>query len=245
MRVALIADIHGNLVALDAVLAALATEAIDRIVCLGDVAALGPQPRDVLARLREVGCPVVMGNADAWLLDPTASTRPLDNDARRIEAIELWCARQLSETDHAFLRSFHPTVELDLGDDRTLLCCHGSPRSCDEVIAATTPEADLDRMLEGTGAAIVAGGHTHAQLLRRHRDLLIVNPGSVGLPVDRLPPASPIRNPPWAEYAVVDAAGNRLSIDLRREPFDVERLVTIALASAMPHAEWWAVDWRR
>jgi predicted phosphodiesterase len=64
MRIALIADIHGNVVALDEVLAELEEKAVDQIVCLGDVAAGGPRPVETLERLRELDCPVVMGNAD-------------------------------------------------------------------------------------------------------------------------------------------------------------------------------------
>jgi putative phosphoesterase len=207
VRVALIADIHGNLVALDAVLADLAGESIDRLVCLGDVAATGPQPREVVARLRGLGCPVVMGNADA------------------------------------FLASFQPTVEVDLGGGALLLCCHGSPRSFDEAITATTPEDELDEMLAGGAATIVAAGHTHLQLVRRHRESILLNPGSVGLPIDPVPPAAPVRNPPWAEYAIVTADDGRLAIELRRVPFDLDRLETIARAGTMPHAAWWIADW--
>jgi len=68
-RVALISDIHGNAVALEAVLDDLAGRHVDELVCLGDVAAGGPQPREALARLRELGCRVVLGNADGWLLE--------------------------------------------------------------------------------------------------------------------------------------------------------------------------------
>jgi len=68
MRVAVIADIHGNAVAFDAVLADLETQTVDRVVCLGDAIQGGPQPSEVAARLRELRCPVVYGNADAFLL---------------------------------------------------------------------------------------------------------------------------------------------------------------------------------
>ena len=222
MRIGLIADIQANQVALEAVLAALAAEAIDRIVCLGDVAATGPQPREVVARLRDLGCPVVMGNADAWVLDPPPGGAAEETEAGRIEAIDRWCAAQLSADDLAYLRAFPPTLALPLGDGAgELHCCHGSPRSFDDVIAATTPDEDLDRMLAGTRAAIVAGGHSHVQLVRRHRDRFVLNPGSVGLPVNRLPPAAPVRNAPWAEYAIVTADGGRLGLELRRVPVDV------------------------
>jgi predicted phosphodiesterase len=76
MRTALIADIHANLVSFDAVLADIDRARMDQIVCLGDVAATGPQPRETLARLRRLGCPVVLGNADAWLWTRTHLRRP-------------------------------------------------------------------------------------------------------------------------------------------------------------------------
>jgi predicted phosphodiesterase len=66
---ALISDIHGNAVALDAVLADLTRRGADEVICLGDVAAGGPQPREVIARLRELDCQAIRGNADGWLLD--------------------------------------------------------------------------------------------------------------------------------------------------------------------------------
>ena len=73
MRIAILSDIHGNCVALDAVLAELQSEPIDGLVCLGDAVQGGPQPAQVVARLRETACRVVMGNADTWLLTGQAS----------------------------------------------------------------------------------------------------------------------------------------------------------------------------
>src|SRR5215212_5716568 len=99
LTIALIADIHGNLAALDAVLDALAVEPPDQIVCLGDVAATGPQPREVLRRLRGLGCPLVMGNADAELLDMARPDPETDEDSHRIADISRWCANQLDDTD--------------------------------------------------------------------------------------------------------------------------------------------------
>ena len=242
MRIAIIADLHANLVALEAALADIAALGADRIVCLGDVAATGPQPREVVERLRALGCATVMGNADAWLLDPPDDD-PLEPDARRFAEIDRWCAAQLASDDLAFLRSFEPTVELELGDNGALLCFHGSPRSYDEIILATTPDEELEAMLEGRHAAVLAGGHTHAQMLRRFGEMLLINPGSVGLPYEHNPATGQSRNPPWAEYAVVEATAGRLRVELRRTPVDAQAIVRAALASGMPHAEWWAQDW--
>src|SRR5215218_1059679 len=161
LTIALIADIHGNLTALDAVLDALKAEPPDQIVCLGDVAATGPHPRQVLRRLRELGCPVVMGNADAELLDVAPPGLETDEDHRRIADISRWCAAQLDDADRAFLASFQPTVEIPLGEERSLLCCHGSPRSYDDIIVAMTSEDEIDTMIAAHEATVFAGGHTH------------------------------------------------------------------------------------
>src|SRR5215469_17042356 len=114
-KIAIIADIHGNLPALEAVLAEIAAEGVERVVCLGDVATLGPQPREVIARLRAQGCPVVMGNTDADLLalGPSAGATPVDD--WRNEEFDQWCAAQLTDDDRAYLRSFQPTILLPLG----------------------------------------------------------------------------------------------------------------------------------
>ena len=154
LTIALIADIHGNLAAFDAVLDALKAEPPDQIVCLGDVAATGPQPREVLQRLHELGCPIVMGNADAELLDVSPPGSETDEESRRIADISRWCAAQLDDADRAFLASFQPTVEIPLGEERRLLCCHGSPRSYDDVIVAVIPDDELDAMIGGYGATV-------------------------------------------------------------------------------------------
>lgn len=242
MHVALIADIHGNAIALDAVLAELAREGVDQIVCLGDTAAGCPQPRATLERLQSLGCPVVMGNADAWLLDPRPRPDP-DDDWRRIEAINYWCLEQLTPANLDFVRTFQPVVEVELGDGIGLLGFHGSPRSYDEIIVAATPDAELAPMIADQSAIVLAGGHTHTQLLRRYRDKLVVNPGSVGLPYEYIGDAGEARNPPWAEYAVITCAASRLGVDFRRTPVDVGEVKRAALASGMPHAQWWAKDW--
>jgi putative phosphoesterase len=240
MRIGLIADIHGNLIALEAVLAELALESLDQIVCLGDVAALGSQPVEVLSRLRALACPVVMGNTDAWLL---ASPSDIVGD-RFDRAITRWTVSQLSDDLREYVAAFPATREIALDAGRTLLCFHGSPRSFDDVIVPTTPDDALHVMLGETQAAILAGGHTHLQMLRRYNDAHLVNAGSVGLAgVGAATQRN--RHVRWAEYAVVESAGERLEISLRRTPLDVGQMVAAAYASGMPEVEWWAGLWER
>lgn len=244
MRIALIADIHANLTSLEAVLADLERESLDAVVCLGDVAATGPQPHEVLMRLRAVGCPVVIGNADAWLLDPKPP-EVSSEEAGKIADIDLWCAEQLTQRDLEFLQSFQPRIELTLPGKQRLLCFHGSPTSNTDVIRSDTPEPELDQLLDGYRAAVMAGGHTHTPMVRRWRDVLLVNPGSVGLPYQAVGPEGQVRTPPWAEYAVLTAEGEGLSIELRRSPVDVYSIVRAALDNGMPHGVWWAGEWSR
>src|SRR6185437_13880326 len=245
-KLAIISDIHGNLPALEAVLAAISAEGIERIVCLGDVATLGPQPREVIARLRALGCPVVMGNTDAIVLAPQPDWSATGDDVPTSnEDFDLWCAAQLTPDDLAYLRTFQPTVSLPLGDAGTLLCYHGSPRSYDERITAETPDEALHEMLAATPAQMYAGGHTHQQMFRRHRDALVLNPGAVGFVKDAIPPAATIRNPSWAEYAVVASDGGQLDVSLRRVPFDLDALFAAMDTSGIPRAQWRKGDWRR
>ncbi len=238
MRIGLIADIHGNAFALDVVLAELERDRPDEIICLGDVAALGPQPREILARLRAIGCPVVMGNTDAWL----AAWPPAEAISPAVFALTEWCAAQLSPDDLAYIRTFPPVVERSLGNGTTLLCVHGSPRSYDDDLRAETPTDALDAMLGGTTASIIAGGHTHLQMLRRHGAMRLVNPGSVGLP--GVGPAPPYNTDVhWAEYAVLDVDGGRTEISLRRTPLDLSVMIAAAQASGMPEMPWWVSRW--
>ena len=242
-RIGIFGDIHGNMVAFAAVLAALQAEGIDRLVCLGDVAASGPQPREVVQRLSALRCPVVMGNADEEVLNPPDPAAGADEDMRRIREIDRWTAAQLSADERAFVAGFASTVTIPLADGGSLLCYHGSPHSYDDILLPTTPADELDALLGDATATVLAGGHTHQQMLRRHHKALVINPGSVGLAFDRVPPGPGTRNPSWAEYAVLTGRAGDLRVELRRARFDGAALVAAARASGMPHAEWYASDW--
>jgi predicted phosphodiesterase len=235
MRLALISDIHGNLVALDAVLADLAGRNIEHILCLGDVAAGGSQVRGVIARLQELSCPIVMGNTDAWLLHPQLIERK-NLFAQKVQDNEFWSGQQLTEDDKAFLNTFAHTIEWPLPNGQKLLAYHGSPRSFKEGLLPTTSDEVLEQAFANTDAAIYVGGHTHAQMIRRYRDKLVLNPGSVGAAWVDVSPGS--LKAPWAEYSIVNVEGHMLNVELSRIPFDVDSSIESILASSMPHAEW-------
>jgi putative phosphoesterase len=242
VRVGLIADIHGNRLALDAVLAELAREGVDRIVCLGDVA-VGPEPHAALERVRELDCPVVLGNWDAAFVAgmPAGGGSAADETAAIVSEIHAWWGEQLDEREREYLRTFVPRLELTL-DGVQALCFHGSPRSYDDWIFSTTPDDELAPMFGDERPQLLVGGHTHLQLARRWGSSLLVNPGSVGLPFLAWWPER-VRVAPWAEYGIVSAERERLHVELRRTAFDVDAHLRLSRASGMPHAEWWADCW--
>lgn len=237
MRLALISDIHGNCVALEAVLANIHQEQVDSIICLGDVATLGPQPKEVLARLRELGCPCIIGNHESALFQLDRATE--FHIGQELHPTLQWCADQLNPQDWDFLRSFHPVLEVPHSPDAKLLCFHGSPLSNTDLILPTTPGETLDKLFAGQTATIFAGGHSHIQMLRPHEGRLFVNPGSVGNVFLR--PHVPGTVPtllPWAEYALVTWSNGVLSADLRRVPFDVTALSRVIAKSDIPSRNW-------
>ncbi len=236
MRLAVISDIHGNCVALDAVLAELRAEAIDQIVCLGDAIQGGAQPKEVVQRLRELACPVVMGNADAFLLSGHADETKEPVTAKH-RAVREWQLGQLSADDRAFIASFQPTITIPLDGDKQLLCFHGSPRSFDDVFLPDTPEADFQRLLGDYRSFVLTGGHTHLQYVRRLGDSFYFNPGSVGLAYNHALPEENFRADPWAEYAILFARSGRLRLEFRRVPFDVDLLIHTIRSSGKPYAD--------
>jgi putative phosphoesterase len=238
MRIALVADIHGNLVALDAVLAELRREGYDELLCLGDVA-VGPDARGAVERIDELGGRVVLGNWDAYFLDGFPEP---DGElaAKLVELGEHWAA-ELEDGHREAMRRYEAEIELDVGDGLRLLAFHGSPRSYEDFILASTPDEELTQMLDGRLAPIMVGGHTHFQMVRRHEDTVLVNPGSIGLPFAR--PAPLMQISPWAEYGLLTVDDGRLSVELRRTAFDVQAHVRSILATDGRLAEWWAGRW--
>jgi putative phosphoesterase len=239
MRLAVISDMHGECFAIDQVLQDIRRQGIEHVVCLGDALQGGSQPAETLARLRELNCPVVMGNADAWLITGQ-QTSAGEETSEQQRAVRAWSLAQLSESDVASIQQFRPTIEIPLESGKKLLCFHGSPRSFDEVILPETPDDVVRQFLGEYDATLFTGGHTHTQQMRRLGNSWYFNPGSVSLAYNwELSDLSQgrIRVDPWADYAIVTSEGACLGITFRHVPFDVDALVRIIRASGRPYAE--------
>jgi len=232
MRIALISDLHANEVALQAVLDDIRRVGVDQIVCLGDVATLGPRPRWTVQALRDLGCPCIMGNHDAFLLDP-ALIHSYTEVPVIVDAVD-WGRAELSADELDFVRTFQTGMEIPLDAHATLQLFHGTPRSNMEDMLATTPPDDVDRMLGAHTATVMAGGHTHVQMMRQHRGTLVVNSGSVGLPFKEYVAGQAPTLLDNAEYATVEASHGTVNVTLRRVPLDKRALRAAVSASANP-----------
>ena len=199
MPLALVSDIHGNDRAFAAVVAELERLGVARAVCLGDAAQGGDAPREVLDRLAALGWPLILGNADDFLLD--VSVEPADELTEAVLERREWTLAQLDAAHREQIRSFAPTLDLEVEGGRTLRAFHGSPRSYHDVLLPETPDAEAEQAWGGSGVDVLAGGHTHRQWTRIVDGALYVNPGSVGVSDDGL-----------AQFAIADGG----SVSFRR-----------------------------
>jgi putative phosphoesterase len=165
--IACLYDVHGNLPALEAVLADLGEA--DRYILGGDYTFFGGWPAETLARLRELEPATwIRGNGERWTADPPEQFREATDHVRAA----------LGDALVAELAALPATAE-----DADMLICHGSPVS-DVRSFLPEPAEDEPELLEGVTASRLLFGHTHLQFRRRTGDIELVNPGSVGVPLD-------------------------------------------------------------
>jgi putative phosphoesterase len=213
MRIAVLSDIHGNLLALDACLADLASQGgADGIVVAGDLCLDGPKPKKVLQRIEEIGAACVRGNTDRYLSDETSSEKFDPPEAAQIE----WTRRDLGERWLTWLREL--PFALRIGeDDNQLLIVHANPKTDDEHLWPDADELVLARLVGDETAATIAYGHLHLPYVRTWRGKLLVNVASAGLPKD---------GDPRACYAILTERDGGWQVKHRRVAFDVKRVAT-------------------
>ena len=219
MHVAALYDIHGNLPALEAVLADVEEIGVDLIVVGGDVA-IGPMPRQTIEALHELNdrCRFVRGNGDRALVDAhDGATGIVDtpDDALMVE--------QLRPDHREFLATFEEAVVIDVGGLGSIRFCHGSPRSDEEIITALTSEERLSHVLAGVDERLIVCGHTPSQFDRAAGARRVVNAGSVGWPYEREPGAY------WALFGP--------EVQLRRTAYDLDDAAGRIRASGWPGAD--------
>lgn len=231
MRIAALADIHGNADALRAVLVDLRKQAVDLTVNLGDCLSGPLQAAETADLLMDSNFATVMGNHDRWLTAPD----------RRTLGWEGVSGGQLSPSHHGWVAAL--PASLTVGD---VFLCHATPQ--DDLtywlhhiapsghLVATAP-ADIAARLEGRAEHLFLCGHTHtAAAVQLSDGRMVVNPGSVGCPGFRVSKPIPHKveaGTPFARYAILDKTGNDWDVTFRQVPYDTSRVV----ASALSHGD--------
>jgi putative phosphoesterase len=174
-RVAVLSDVHGNAVALAAVLAELADEQADLVVFGGDLT-WGPLPTETLELVSALDLPAlfVRGNAERALLDPSDEPTPR----------ERWLAERHSEEQRALLQAFSEHVVVEVAGLGATRFCHGSPRSDEELVTPRTPALRVQAMTAGIPERVLVTAHTHLQFDRSIAGIRSINAGSVGMPYE-------------------------------------------------------------
>ncbi|MCW5852171.1 MAG: metallophosphoesterase family protein [Anaerolineae bacterium] len=181
---ALLADIHGNRPALEAVMADLAHFQVDQVVVAGDVINWGPFSAQVMARVTSEGWAVIRGNNEFYLLDYGTPRAPAAWSDTRQWPLLPWLKRQLQGRWENIVAAWPDTLSLRFPDAPPIRVVHGSARSAWESIFPGVTEAEAETLLAGIEETTVIAGHSHLSMDRSVGRWHILNPGSVGVPLD-------------------------------------------------------------
>lgn len=224
-KVALLSDVHGNLPALEAVLADAVRHDAKAIWNLGDVLGYAPFPDEVIRQLRDVHAVSIAGNYDLKVLEfKQKEGKWKKNKAPEKYVAFQWNYEHLSDAGRAFLESLPEQIRIEI-NGLTALLVHGSPSSVDELLGTETPEQRFRELAAAAEADLVACGHSHEAFVRRAEGTWFVNPGSVGRP----------EGGDWrASYALLEFTAGGLKVGHRRVPYDIDRVARAVHAAGLP-----------
>jgi len=216
MKVAALYDVHGNLPALEAVMADQRFADADVIVSGGDLVA-GPLPAECLDRVEALGerARFLTGNGDREVVAPTG-------DEQWHRDVGGWSAARLTADRVERVRSWPATVELDVAGLGAVLFCHATPRNDTEIFTRLTTEDRLVPVFAEAEASLVVCGHTHIQFDRMIGKTRVMNAGSIGMPFGQ----------PGADWLLLESTPQ-----LRHTGYDLEAAAARIRATAYPEAE--------
>ena len=227
--VAVFGDIHGNIPALEAVLADMDAQNLSPLYCLGDLVGYGTFPNEVIEIIRKRNIPTLMGNYDLGVGN-SSDDCGCAYTSKEAEALGkrsiAWSNEHTTADNKLYLRQLVDQIPLQLDRLRVRLV-HGSPRKINEYLYEDRPDTTMERLLDMAQADVLLCGHTHIPYHRilpsgRH----VINAGSVGKPKDGNPAAC---------YLVLEAMGNNLNVTFRWIPYDIERAALAIEATEMPN----------
>ncbi|MFC4322506.1 metallophosphoesterase family protein [Litchfieldia salsa] len=213
MKLAFISDIHGNAVALEAVLADILMREIDQIFVLGDLCYRGPEPKRALDLIRELNTEVIKGNADEWVV---RGVKEGEVPAQALEIMNTerdWTVSKLNEDDLSYLANLPTSIQTE-ADGVKIHAFHATPESLFDIIPPNSDDDKIEQtLMAGQAADLYLYAHIHKPYIRFIGGRIVMNIGSVGLPFDGLAKAS---------YGIVEVNQGQISTTIQRVTVDPE-----------------------
>jgi putative phosphoesterase len=227
MKLAFISDIHGNRIALEAVLKDVKEKGADQIIILGDLCFRGPEPKKSLDLVRELHAQVIKGNADEWVVRGIRQGEVPDAALEIMQQEREWTLSQLNQEDVDYLNNLPTEMYVNYRDHK-VHAFHATPTSLFPIVS---PEDSEERLLENLikkDADIYIYGHIHRSYIRYVQGKCVINTGSVGMPFDGIPQAS---------YAFVQLEKESMKTSIVRVKYDVEKCIQILKESDYPNKQ--------
>ena len=224
MRIAIFSDIHGNLQALEAVLADIDRQHPDAVYCLGDLVGYGANPNEVTERIQRDAFPTIIGNYDDGVgfdRDECGCAYREDAERERGQRSLEWTRARVTAGNKAFLRTLKPEMRFE-ADAKRILLVHGSPRKMNEYLFEDRPLSSFQRLAAASNADLIVFGHTHKPYVKAVDGVTFLNAGSVGKPKDG----------DWrASYVLLESGAPTF----RRVDYDVRTAAAAIRATDLPH----------
>jgi predicted phosphodiesterase len=225
MRIAILSDIHGNQLALEAVLRDLEDqERCDQLIVAGDLCLNGPRPREVLQMVQDLHCPVIQGNTDLEMV----TQAPEKGEKKR--SVVSWTREQIGQSGIEYLAGLPFSYRVSNPVERDLLIVHANPLNLEDAIFPNADDEALESLLSGLDERVgaLAFGHLHIAYTRHWRGLLLADVGSCGVPRDE-----DLR----AAYGILTWQAGQWEAEIRRVPYDVQAVAKQIKTCGMPNAE--------
>lgn len=225
--VAVITDIHGNLLALKAALARIEQLGIATVYCGGDLVGYGPRPNEVCSLIRELGVPTIYGNYDYAIgrdLEDCGCAYVTPRDRELGQRSVEWTLAHTSQHAKEFLRGLPFDLRFRLGEVGVHLV-HGSPRKVNEYLFEDKPARLYERLAAAERDRVLVFGHTHKPWVREYGGVLFVNCGSVGKPKD---------GDARGAFAVLTPCAGTVDVAIERFEYDVEAVAAEIRSAGLP-----------
>lgn len=225
MIIALISDVHANLTALEAVLTSAQGLGAEAIWNAGDFVGYGPDPNEVVSRLRNLDALHVAGNYDRKVLRvPELMQKWMTDGLTLRHRAFIWAYQTLTEENRQWLANLPDRCRFDR-EGFPILLTHGSPESISEHLDTRTSFERLVELSKLTDAKLIVTGHSHKPYSRQIRNTWFINPGSVGRSDD---------GDPRASYAILHLSPGQVSVDLMRVPYNTSAVADRLVAQNQP-----------